>query len=299
MIAFCWRNEDVFLKPLAHKFLKLSLQVFAKFHAWLNALCSEDIKLTGPTPSSEGSKGVVANHKKEASSSSKGKLIPWKLSTEELVLASCDIRRLCYWINHHVSPFAEKLISSTDDEKPDDEKPDELESKSSSSSLITECFQEASNQLMSLNSICWKEISHQLSCLCCEKLEAVKSVASSFRMTNKPAPTTCSPFLPFILGPLKDFDDVYGSKAYDEDLDQYHNQLEKKGIEEGDGGRCWREIAVKRISRAYCDIVIEVLTTARSMDDALRKRKKNQKSENQGLSDAEKIGLQVCPLNRS
>lgn len=207
-------------------------------------------------------------------STSTNQSFQWKLSTEELVLISCDVRRLSYWINHHVAPCAEKLINQ--------------DSQVGGSGLITECLLESSQEMSSLSTKCWYEIANQISSLCCEKLEAVKSIAGSFRMTNKATPKTCSLFLPSILAPLKDFDDVFGSKAFDIEEDDgisMKDEVEKK--------EDWRVVAVNKISRCYCDIVSDVLNTARSMDDALRKRKKNNKASDQGLSDADKIGLQV------
>jgi conserved oligomeric Golgi complex subunit 2 len=313
-VAFCWRKHDVFLRPLAHKFLKLTLQVLAKFQSWLSTLCTEKLTLSPPPPTTTSSSSVVHKGNKStaaaaaqtSASSSTSPQPPtylWKLSAEELVLVSHDVRRLCYWINYEVAPIAEKLMQREEE----DEAVEEVDDKSTSNDrnttipsgrgIISDCLLEGSIKLAHVNSLCWQEIANQISSLCCEKLEAVKTVAGTFRMTNKPAPTTCSLFLSSILAPLKDFNDVFGMKAFDEEIaaaSPAADESRRFDFVNGDGKR-WKQIAVNKVSQRYCDIVSEVLTTARSMDDALKKRKKNTKgdSSNQGLSDAEKIGLQV------
>jgi len=303
-LSFCWTEHGVFLPPIAPKFLRLSLMILTKFHWWLESLVSEKIELqhrnTKTNDKTSTNSLINETNKSDTSSHNNNSNIKWKLSSEELVLLSCDVRRFAYWIQTCVIPTAETLISSNKAETKEKGKKQQHQQEQEDgnnmiglkNSPIKECFMKSSTDLLSIHKTCWIEIANQLSSLCCEKLLAIKTIASSFRMTNKPAPTTCSPFLPSILAPLKDFNDVFGEKAFDDDNDDINLHVNVQ-----DGGKDWRVLAITAISERYRTIVLEVLTTVRTMDDALRKRKKNVNKSNDTsngqLSDAEKIGLQL------
>lgn len=49
----------------------------------------------------------------------------------------------------------------------------------------------------------WKQFTAQIAQDCKKALNSVKAIAGKYRMTNKPAPTSCSPYVENILGPLR------------------------------------------------------------------------------------------------
>ena len=59
---------------------------------------------------------------------------------------------------------------------------------------------------------CWSKICDHVSTLCIAQLAAVRAITHTYRMTNKPAPSTHSAFVPKILQPLRDFHEAWGEK---------------------------------------------------------------------------------------
>ena len=133
---------------------------------------------------------------------------------------------------------------------------------------------------------------------CGRELQAVRSVTAAFRMTNKPAPTGCSPFVPLLLEPLRLFSECHGDKAPERD--------NKHGSGLGAApAAAWRVKVLEAVADKYTGMVMELLATVRAMDEALKKRKHAKKAQHattdkgggggkgEKLSDADKIGLQL------
>lgn len=93
-------------------------------------------------------------------------------------------------------------------------------------------------------------------------------------MTNRPPPKQSSPFVSTILRPLKEFDAEFSNRA--------PPQI---------GGE-WKIEVVRVVSERYSDAVEKLIVTVKQTEEALRKRKAR-KANAGGMTDGEKVMLQL------
>ena len=150
----------------------------------------------------------------------------------------------------------------------------------------------------------------------------VKGIISTYRMTNKPTPTTPSPFMKDILGPVRELESHWRNYASIQSSRIVHGDvltslyLEVEIVDEGEGVRKqnqdvslltrekdWKCFILSSLVDRYRDVVLELLSTVQQMEKSLKKRgkivKKNMGSlssndiSSASISDAEKIGVQL------
>mmetsp|Transcript_24299 Transcript_24299/g.49901 ORF Transcript_24299/g.49901 Transcript_24299/m.49901 type:complete len:180 (-) Transcript_24299:1616-2155(-) len=134
---------------------------------------------------------------------------------------------------------------------------------------------ESSHEISPVVSHSWNAlIVDNLTSQCSVPLSAVKGVAATYRMTNRPPPTQASPFVATILRPLKDFDSSYSSRTPPQIGDDWKYQI------------------IGTVSTKYSVAVEELIATVKRTEEALKSRKTRRMMAG-GMSDGEKVKLQL------
>eukprot|EP00898_Chlorokybus_atmophyticus_P000165 jgi/Chlat1/1149/Chrsp112S01611 len=178
----CW-TPDTFLAALSHRFLKLSLQLLARYRTRLeegvHAITGFSTAV-GYAPQGQGSASAVPPT--WASSA----------SPEDFVLMYCDIQRLSQAVQSQLLPLVAGCLSHLP----------EAASKGAQSAL-----QNAAESLAALSPAIMAVVMDALTEKCAEVVKQLRSITTLYRMTNKPMPTRPSHFVPLILQPLRAFSD--------------------------------------------------------------------------------------------
>jgi len=141
--------------------------------------------------------------------------------------------------------------------------------------LASEVLQEASNQIHPLVESAWNEVIVRiLTGKCSGPLAAVKGVAATYRMTNRPPPTQASPFVSTILRPLKEFDKEFANRT------PHHV------------GDNWKQLIVNTVAERYSAAVEELIDTVQKTEVALQNRRAR-RAVSGGMSDGDKVKLQL------
>jgi len=218
----CW-SEAVFLKPLAHKFLRLTAQILRRYEVWV----------TGQA---------------------------WKRTPEDLVLVSFGTSKFYSMLK---GEFTEKLVTL-------------LSTTEGSGDAVRRYLEEACEPDEALVEKLWGEVVVYITGQCTTMLQAVRGITATYRMTNKPAPKSPSPFVRNILQPLKDFLSTWSEKI---------PELANKD---------WKSNVLNSVTCKYKDNVLELLTTVKQMEETLKRRSKSkQKTADKGLTDTDKMLLQL------
>jgi hypothetical protein len=143
------------------------------------------------------------------------------------------------------------------------------------SKLIRDLLQDTGKEITPNITYAWNEVIVDILANDCSKpLTAVKGVAATYRMTNRPPPTMPSPFVGTILRPLKDFDSNIKNRT------PSHVSLE------------WKKRVVDTVSDRYSIAVTELIETVKKTEEALKHRM-TKKIDGSGMSDGEKVRLQL------
>jgi conserved oligomeric Golgi complex subunit 2 len=149
-------------------------------------------------------------------------------------------------------------------------------SQSELRTLVTEVLQDAVEPISPLIDSAWNDcIVKLLTSKCSAPLSAVKGVAATYRMTNRPPPTQASPFVATVLRPLKEFNGDFGQRI------------------PGRVGARWKHQIVVTVSGRYAAAVEELLTTVQRTEVALSSRRARRVTTAGGMSDGDKVKLQV------
>ena len=142
--------------------------------------------------------------------------------------------------------------------------------------IILEVLREASSQLRPIVERGWNgAIVQILTEKCSGPLAAVKGVASTYRMTNRPPPSHASSFVSTILRPLKEFDEEFSNRT---------------PTYIGDG---WKAAVVTSVTERYANAVEELITTVQKTEVTLQSRRATRRAASAGMSDGDKVKLQL------
>jgi hypothetical protein len=134
---------------------------------------------------------------------------------------------------------------------------------------------------------------------------AVKAIAGKYRMTNKPAPTTASPYVSTILEPL---DALLGAKQSPNLLVSFFLERRNLGSQFAVNNielTQWKERVLEEITQLFHEQIVTLLDTVRQMDSALQRRQQQRTKQLAGseqastgagsaaMTDSDKIFLQV------
>jgi hypothetical protein len=141
--------------------------------------------------------------------------------------------------------------------------------------LVEEAIQDAVEHVAPLVDSAWNGcIVKLLTAKCSDPLAAVKGVAATYRMTNRPPPTQASPYVATVLRPLKQFISEFDQRTPDR------------------VGSRWKHQIVATVSDRYATAVDDLLTTVQRTEVALNSRRARRVTAG-GMSDGDKVKLQV------
>jgi hypothetical protein len=266
-------SPAVILRPLTHRFLRGAIQLLGRVVAFVRDGLNNNILFGG-----EGD-GSLAQY-------------AWVDSPEDVATVAWDLTVLESAVGHDyfqivaaaVAPSAEGVGEDSLDNNMFQNSPDELIELQQ---LIQEVLLEATEDMGPLIVQSWNDIiASHLTKQCSPPLTAVKGVAATYRMTNRPPPTQASPYVRMILRPLMEFSEKFESRT----SPQIGNE--------------WKEIILTTISQKYSVAVEELLETVRRTEEALSSRRGMGARARAGaggapaisggaLTDGQKVKLQV------
>jgi hypothetical protein len=266
-----WR-PDVILLPLSNRFLRGAIQLLGRVVSFISEGMEGTILFGEEPVESESSE----NGGMDASGSSQHQPPPmirsrkpycWGESEEDVAAVAWELTVLESCVRHdYASVIAESL--SRGDSSEDGE-------QSELRRLVEEVLKEASDEITPVIDKAWNGyVVDILTAKCSAPLAAVKGVAATYRMTNRPPPTQASPFVATILRPLKEFGQEFADRTPDR------------------VGAQWKQQIVATVSDRYAAAVRELLATVQRTEAALKSRKTRRAAAG-GMSDGEKVKLQV------
>ena len=263
-----WK-PDVYLRPLTHRFLRGAMQLIGRVLAFAKEGADGKIQFGGTDKSEEAdsesdpSETVVATP-----------AYFWNERVEDVAVVAWELTIFETCLTH------DYLDSVANTVCPNDKESRQSTHNSSSEleeirSLASDVLMESSQEFSPFVSHSWnKLIVDRLTKQCCIPLTAVKGVAATYRMTNRPPPTQASPFVGSILRPLKEFDATFSSRTPPQIGDK------------------WKQQIVGAVSSKYSLAVEDLIATVKRTEEALKSRK-TRKMMAGGMSDGEKVKLQL------
>lgn len=271
-------SKDVYLKPLTHRFLRGGLQLIGRVVAFVKEGARGEVKF-----------GVKEEEVKEEenerddrtlddrrnfsdslpniqSSADVDQSYLWCKRLQDVAAVSWDISILEGNFMTEYIQTIERVVCTSD---LDDQTSYEV------SELVSEIMKDASKDIHPLVNEMWNDtVVALVTKQCTAPLAAVKGVAATYRMTNRPPPTQASPFVQAILRPLSDFEKSISKRI--------PAQI----------GLQWKKCIVDTVSEEYSVSVSELIDTVQKTEEALKNRKVRRAVAG-GMSDGEKVRLQL------
>ena len=291
VLEWLW-SPRVFLKPLTHRFLRGAVQMLGRVIDFVKGGLNGSIRFgtIEHAVEEEESSGSPQDSRDVADSSSGGSpgqnghssvmtervVLPpqdntyvWGENITDVATVAWELVLLeSFVVNGYVDAISTTLSSSEVDVT-DVEEVRELKS------ICAEFLEEGSSGIAPIVSSIWNEIIVDiLITKCSGPLSAVKGVAATYRMTNRPPPTQASPFVGTILRPVHEFVAEFSERT--------PAQI----------GSEWKKKIVSTISSKYESAVSELIETVQRTEEALKNRKVRRAVAG-GMSDGEKVKLQL------
>jgi hypothetical protein len=191
-------DPHVFLPQLSDRFLRLALQVVARFCTWVaeGTKKFEDLnsesgngneKIGGITEGAAASQEDAEEEKKNSASAH------WAAgaSVEQLAAASQDFTALQSAVQSHILPQFIKLMTET--------------SPSTANEALVAAFGDCDEKLTAASDAVLGAAASGLVERCCEALKQLRGIVATFRMTSRGAPTRPAQYASAILEPLSTF----------------------------------------------------------------------------------------------
>lgn len=271
-MSWLW-NDDVFLKPLTHRFLRGAIQLLGRVVLFVEDGLNGKIKFA-VQPVVEKDENDQGELKQASSSDSMKKPMAvdisyfWHERIDDVAAVSWDLTILETCVNDaYATTIASKIIPT--EEIADGIQVDEVKQ------LVEGALTESSEGISPIIYNIWNDIIvNILTAKCSTPLAAVKGVAATYRMTNRPPPSQPSPFVPTILSPLKEFN-----------MNFMNRTPPQVGFE-------WKSKVVSSVAEKYCIAVSELTETVQRTEEALKNRKARRTAAGK-MSDGEKVKLQL------
>ena len=259
-----WR-ADVILRPLTHRFLRGSVQLVGRTVSFVNDGLEGKIKFGQEKRPADGASENGDETNGDASYFVRDPYC-WSDDVKDVASIAWELTVLESRLTHE---YVERVFQSVDSVENSESERCELRN------IVKEVLMEASQQINPVVQMSWNEvIVNNLTEKCSGPLAAVKGVAATYRMTNRPAPTHASPFVGTILRPLKEFDDEFKHKTPPQ------------------VGMRWKQTIVTTVANRYSAAVEELIATVQRTEEALKNRKARRTAIG-GMSDGEKVKLQL------
>ena len=188
ILASMWKS-NVFLRPLTHRFLRGAVQLVGRVLAFIKDGLEGSIEFGG---NKEDAPAAESDNKEDGEPSETVVGMPtylWNSRVEDLAVVSWELTILETCMTHDYLDIIAKTVCPADKEsrKNTHNSLDELEEiRSVSADVLLESSQDISPLIESS----WnKLIVDNLVTQCSVPLSAVKGVAATYRMTNRPPPT--------------------------------------------------------------------------------------------------------------
>ena len=189
VLASMWRS-NVFLRPLTHRFLRGAVQLVGRVLAFIKEGLDGNIEFGGNAEAASTTAESSDNEDDVPAETVVG--IPsylWNSRVEDLAVVSWELTILETCMSHDYLDVVAKTVCPMDKEsrKNTHNSSGELEEIRS---ITADVLMESSQDISPLIDSSWnKLIVDNLISQCCVPLAAVKGVAATYRMTNRPPPT--------------------------------------------------------------------------------------------------------------
>jgi len=268
-----WRS-DIFLRPLTHRFLRGVVQIIGRLTNFVNDGLEGKITF--------GEEHTTSNENEDSPNLANGSnVLPenidkhvviarerycWGDIVEDVATVAWDMTILESKLTHEYIEKVKEASIGNDCAKTE---ADEI------GILVKDVINNAVDGIKPFIEKAWNEaIVKLLIDKCCGPLAAVKGVAATYRMTNRPPPTQASPFVPTILRPLREFNSAFRCK-----------------IPPLVGVR-WKIAVVNTVAHRYSMAVEDLIATVQRTEVALQNRRARRTVAG-GMSDGEKVKLQL------
>ena len=261
-------QPDVILRPLTHRFLRGAVQLVGRTVHFIGEGMEGNIKFGNDVNEESASheNGQHSDANGEKLSYPARKFYCWAESEHELAAVAWELAILETSMCHdYVSTVSSSIAGGdcTEAELAELRK------------LASEVLKESVGQIRPLVDKAWNQLIVQILVgKCSGPLAAVKGVAATYRMTNRPPPTQASPFVLTILRPLKELDKEFASRTPD-----YI-----------DGS--WKRSVVSTVAERYSAAVEDLIAAVKRGEVALQNRRARRAASG-GMSDGDKVKLQL------
>mmetsp|Transcript_2429 Transcript_2429/g.3586 ORF Transcript_2429/g.3586 Transcript_2429/m.3586 type:complete len:855 (+) Transcript_2429:25-2589(+) len=272
IISSFWR-PDFFLRPLSHRFLRGAVQIICRCTSFVSDGLDGKIQFgeERKPPVENGDSQKLTNGDDDILGGNVEKHVVirrdpycWGEIVEDVATVAWDMTIFESKLTHEYVEAAKQAIIGL--ACPEEE---EIEI------LVKEVITDAVIRINPLVRKAWNEvIVRLLIAKCCGPLAAVKGVAATYRMTNRPPPTQSSPFVPTILRPLREFNDAFRRKI-----------PPTVGVQ-------WKISVVNTVAQRYALAVEELIATVQRTEVALQNRRARRTVAG-GMSDGEKVKRQL------
>ncbi|KAK9787882.1 hypothetical protein WJX73_008548 [Symbiochloris irregularis] len=204
-------SQDVFLRPLSDRVVRLSLQLVARFTSWLQAglearaaAAQEDATQHSTTAGrpmqhhhpAEG----PASSAPQAEAAERGGPHQWALeaSVDHLARLRADVDEVAEWVQVDFAQSLVKLLALT---------PRQVQE------AVERAVGDGAQALEEQGAPLSAALVAHLSVRCCDSLRQLKAIPTTYRMTSKPMPFRPSPYAGALLKPLHAFLDAPSSQT--------------------------------------------------------------------------------------
>jgi hypothetical protein len=266
ILLWLWR-PDVILSPLTNRFLRGSAQVVGRMVAFVAEGMDGTIKFGDEPHEMNGAAANGTDGNSQQQEAVKAvKQYCWGENEIDVAVVAWELNILDSRLRHD---YVTRVVDAIKDSASSQEEIDEI------TAVVFEVLKDSADQIHPIIDKAWGEmIVSLLVKKCLLPLGAVKGVAATYRMTNRPPPTHASPFVMTILKPLKDFSTEFADRTPDRV-----------------GGR-WKHEIVVVITDRYATAVEELIATVQRTETALNSRRARRTSAG-GMRDGEKVKLQL------
>uniref|UniRef100_A0A8C6U0G1 Conserved oligomeric Golgi complex subunit 2 n=1 Tax=Neogobius melanostomus TaxID=47308 RepID=A0A8C6U0G1_9GOBI len=259
----CW-SDKIYLSPLAHRFWKLTLQLYSRYAKFLEEVRNVYMFTTRPLPSSASSTSSRTSLDDGGSESGS----PTSLSTKKLVYIAADVQKLQEQI-----PQLSEMVRQ------------KLEALNFTKLSIVEDALADSKACLSSSIPCLNtRMTQHLTERCCRFLKSASEVPRLYRRTNKDLPVRASAYMDNALRPL-------------------HQLLtDSTGLVSPSTAQQWLSVTLCDCTQRYYETISEVLSSVKKMEESLKRLKQARKGTsaaattgaNGGPTDDSKIRLQLA-----
>ncbi|KAM8947218.1 conserved oligomeric Golgi complex subunit 2 [Pelodytes ibericus] len=270
-LTTCW-SDQIFLPLLAHRFWKLTLQMFSRYSMFIKELA---FRVTSDKVMNESKKPVLSSNRDSASSlvasnddQANGSVpeAQSSISTRQLMFIVADVDKIKDQLPELTEVIKGKL--------------DQIGYKDMSvvAGALEDTYTMLSTPLLAINN----KIIHDLSESCFVYLKSALEVPRLYRRTNKEVPTKASSYMDNAIKPLHKLQNEY-------------KDLLKQSIREE-----WLTAALSECTQRYYETVSDVLSSVKKMEESLKRLKQARKTttstnaSNGGNTDDNKIRLQLA-----